>query len=82
MKELLSFVCYIHDKNIIYRSIKPKNILFLHPLEKNQKPKIKIIDFKNAQYQQKCENLLKDSGFGCDISKCGIIMYMIFRMKH
>jgi calcium-dependent protein kinase len=90
MKQLLSSICYIHNKDIVHRDLKPENIL----LDTKKNNIIKIIDWGTARFFDKDKNkkMNKISGTPyyiapevlfekydekCDIWSVGVIMYIL-----
>lgn len=89
MKQLISAVKYLHDKEIMHRDIKPENIFFL----KNDELDLKLGDFGLAEYEKK-DNLLsircgtpgyvapeiflnKKYSKKCDMFSLGVLLYVM-----
>ena len=52
IEQVLSAVCYLHQRNFIHMDLKPENILF----ESKNDNSIKLVDFFFAQAQPGAEN--------------------------
>jgi calcium-dependent protein kinase len=89
MKQIFSFVCYLHQMNIVHRDIKPKNMMVSN---KKDEIEIKLIDFGTATFFSKKKPLtgivgtpiymapevLKGNYYNqCDLWSCGVILYIL-----
>ena len=90
MFQLISAVCYCHERNIVHRDLKPENILLDN--KSKDKVSIKVIDFGTAQafssksnlrttagtaYYIAPEVLMKNYNEKCDIWSCGVMLYIL-----
>ena len=87
MKQIISAIIYLHNKNIIHRDIKPENIVF----NSEDSDTVKLIDFgtsKNftkdnlqgivgSSYYVAPEVLLNKCSIKSDIWSCGVLLYIL-----
>ena len=87
----------MHSKNIIYRDLRPENILIANKNKSNNFPNIKICDFGMSKivesnittenkivgslYYLAPEVLDKNYNEKCDLWSCGVIMYYLLTKK-
>jgi len=89
MKQIFSFVSYLHQMNIVHRDIKPKNMMVSN---KKDEIEIKLVDFGTATFFSRKKPLtdrvgtpiymapevLKGNYFNeCDLWSCGVILYIL-----
>jgi calcium-dependent protein kinase len=89
MKQIFSFVSYLHQMNIVHRDIKPKNMMVSN---KKDEIEIKLVDFGTATIFSRKKPLtnrvgtpiymapevLKGNYFNeCDLWSCGVILYIL-----
>lgn len=93
MHQVLSAVCYCHEKLVIHRNLKPENILLAN---KNGELTIKVADFGSSCFLDPSNHLSGCFGSAyyiapevlqgeynekCDIWSCGIIMFILLTGK-
>jgi len=89
MKQLLSAVTYLHERNIAHRDLKAENLMFENNSEDSP---VKLIDFgvsakqlKGAKFKETMgtpyyiapEVLLQSYDEKCDVWSCGVILYIL-----
>lgn len=88
MQQLLSAICYCHQKKVAHRDLKPENVL----LDTKKNDHIKVIDFGTSQVFESAEQMHQTYGTAyyiapevlkgdynekCDLWSIGVIMYIL-----
>jgi calcium-dependent protein kinase len=92
IKQILSAIKHLHDKNIAHRDLKPENIIFMHTHDKNE-INIKLIDFGLSKILSKDKRIMMTKlgtpyyvspevlegiyDKRCDIWAVGVIAYIL-----
>lgn len=89
MRQILSVVCYCHDRGVVHRDLKPENFLLDSPSEDAN---LKVIDFGTARFFNQGEFMTQKFGTPyyiapevlrrsydekCDIWSAGVNMYIL-----